>query len=425
MREMTLRWTTALAAGLTVLTLLTSCGGGSDRTKARLRLVNASSGYAQLELRVDDQLKQSPVRYGETADFVDVDPGKASSTLTSVGSPTALLSFTPSVSAKNYFTVLAYGSAGSLKQLLLDENSGEPANNNALLRVVNAAPDAGALDVYVTGSSDTLQAAVPVQANAAVDAIGGTLSIANGTWRLRVTAAGSKTDLRLDLPAVALANRQVATLVLTPGSGGVLIQALLLTQQGSVAALSATQARVRVATGLSNVNVQLAGTTLLSGLGTAAVTAYSVQPSGNTSLSVSVGGVGVAVPAMSLSAGADYTLLVHGAATAPLVQWIVDDNTLPSDRTQAKARLLNGVAGLSGALSMTIDSSPVAVGVAAGSASAYALEVPGTTARVVVAADGGVTVFSAIDQTFAAASNYTVFVLGDAAAPAGVLRKDR
>ena len=52
---MTPRWTALLACAAL---LLAGCGGGADRTKAQVRLVNASSGYPALDLVVADQLRQ-------------------------------------------------------------------------------------------------------------------------------------------------------------------------------------------------------------------------------------------------------------------------------------------------------------------------------------------------------------------------------
>ena len=45
-------------------------------------------------------------------------------------------------------------------------SAGAPASGRTLLRVVNAAADAGALDVYLTGSDEPLSSAVPVLAGA-------------------------------------------------------------------------------------------------------------------------------------------------------------------------------------------------------------------------------------------------------------------
>ena len=419
------RWTTTLALAAA---LLAACGGGADRTKAQVRLVNASSGYAGLDLRVDNELRQGGVGPGNSAAYVEADPGKAF-TLHSAGSSTSLLNFTPDVSARRHYTVLAYGALGALKQVVLDDNAGEPDNNRALLRVVNAAPDAGTLDVYLTGSDDTLAASVPQQAGAAVDAVGAWLTVNSGSYRLRVTAAGSKTDLRLDVPVLALASRQVATLVVSPTTGGVLVQGLLLSQQGAISALTPTQARVRVASGLSEAGIaslRVGGTAIFANVTAPAVTGYTLVPAGEQAVVVGVNGATLPSATRTLTVGADYTVLVYGSPASPAVAWVDDNNTLPSDRTRAKLRLVNGVVGLPGNLSMSADFAPVADNVAPGAASSYDLVDATTTGRLSVTAAGvALPLFGITEQTFAAASNYTVFLVGSPAAPVGIVRRDR
>ena len=97
-----------------------------DRTKARLRLVNATRDYASLDLRVDGSLRQSAVAYGGSAGYVEIEPDKASTTLTTSGSATSLLSFTPTVAKNQDYAVLAFGKAGALREVVLDENQAAP-----------------------------------------------------------------------------------------------------------------------------------------------------------------------------------------------------------------------------------------------------------------------------------------------------------
>ena len=419
-----------LAATLgAAVALLAACGGGTDRTKAQLRLVNASSGYAGLDFAVNGTVLQGNVAYGANPGFVEVDPGNAASTINSAGSGTALLSFTPTVNKNSYYTLLAYGGQGALSQLQLDENSGKPDSGKAYLRVVNAAPDAGNLDVYLTGSSDLLAASVPVLSGASLGAIGSWLPVNATSWRLRVTGGGSKTDLRLDLPTVTLGNQQIATLVLTPGSGGVLVNALLITQQSDVTRLDGNLVRVRVAAGLAAggaVSASLNGTSLISGVGSPAVGLYTLLPAGAQTVVVTANAAAVPSTPITLAAGGDYTLLVYGPLAAPKLSWITDDNRLPSDATQARIRLVNGLPTLATPLAMTVDFVPVADSVSQGGASGYAFVPPSTTSAISVTASGvSAPLFTAGSQTFVAGANYTVFVVGDDTVPTGILRKDR
>jgi len=425
---MTFRWITALAAA--ALLLLAACGGSddNDRTKAKLRLVNASSAYAEIDLFVEDTLRQGSVGYGNSASYVEVDPGEADSKITRSGSTTALLSFTPGVERNKHYTVLAYGAEGALRQMLVDDNVGEPDSGRALLRVVNAAPDAGKLDIYLTAANEPLSSAVPVQADAEYGVANGLLTVDSTSWRLRVTAAGSKTDLRLDLPALVLESKQVATLVLTPARGGVLMNTLLLTQQAGIARQDTALARVRVAAGVADsgaVSAAVGGRVLMASVGSPAVGLYALLPAGTQPVALAVNGTALAAPAVTLAAGADYSLLVRGTPEAPQSGWIEDDNHRAADSRQVRLRLVNGVADLEAPLSMTVDFVPVADGVTSGAASGYASLDATLTAQFSVTAAGLATpLFTAVDQPLVAGAVYTVFVVGAQSAAVGILRKD-
>lgn len=416
----------SLAVGLAVV--LAACGGGADRTKAQVRLVNATLDYASLEMRVDGSLRQGAA-YGASAAYVEVDPGKAETTITQPGSAAALLSFTPAVAERRHFTVLAFGRLGALRQLTLDDNLGAPAENRTLLRVINAAPDAGNLDVFVTGNDDPIAGAVPAQAGAAFGNLGEVRTLTSGTWRLRVTAANDPEDLRLDLRGLVLGSRQVLTLVITPGSGGVLVHSLLLAQQGGITAAGNTSARVRVVAGLAaggTVGARLGDVALLGSQVSPAVTAYRTVPAGNATLGLTVNGQPLAGSVFHLVAGSDYTLMVHGEPAAARSSWLLDDNRPALSAGQARLRLVNGVAGASGPLSMTLDFNPLADGLDAGAASAYRSNPAVVNGQIAVSAAGTPNpLFSAGEQIFAAGGVYSVMVVGSAHAPTGIVRRDR
>ena len=429
---MKIDWIRGLGLWALAASLLVGCGGGGkDRTKAQLRLVNASSGYAELDLLVDDSRRQAGVGYGAAAGYVEVAPDKARSAITRAGSGTPLLSLTPALAKNRSFTLLAYGREGALQSLLIDDNAAAPASGRSTLRVLNAAPDAGALDIYLTGTDEPLASAVPVQGNATAGVLGPALTLDATTWRLRITAAGNKADLRLDLPAVVLASQQVATLVLTPGRGGVLVNALLVVQQAAITRHDTPQARVRVAAGVADsaaVSASVGGTALTTSVGSPAVGLYTLLPAGTQPVVLAVNGTPLAAANVVLAAGGDYTLLVSGLPAAPAANWLEDDNRPSASTGSAKVRLVHGVAAPAATLSMTVDFVPVAEPVASGLASAYASITASTTARLAVTAAGlGLSnpLFIATEQRLDAGATYSVFVVGAANSPVGILRKDR
>lgn len=408
------------------VTLLVACGGGTNPTQADLRFVNATSGYPALDLLIDDDRRFSSVVFGQTAKYIGLDPDKTDSVVALPGSTTPLLSLTPALEKKKHYTLLAYGIEGAPSTVLLDENASED-DDKARLRIVNATPDAGSVDVYVTAPSDPLSTAVPLQSAAAVGAVGAFSTVSAKTWRIRVTGAGDKTDLRFDVSNVALAKKQVATLVITPSAGGVLVSALLLTQEGSIVALSGAQARVRVAAPNSGtVSASVGGVALMDGVAGPAVGDYRLVPSGTQPVTVSVDGTPLTLADVTLDPGTDQTLLVYRRASMPGVTWLPDDNRPPTSAGNAHLRLVQGLDGLSGALSMNASFLPVAGGVTLGTASPYGAVSAGTNVRITVTAAGTTApVVDLLDQTLLAGHVYSVFMIEGIPPDSGFLRRDR
>jgi Domain of unknown function (DUF4397) len=410
--------------------LLAACGGGGeDRSKAQLRLVNASATYAALDLVVDDARLQSSVAYGQSASYVEIDPEETATEITRPGSSTPLATANPAVSEGDRYTLVAFGGEGSLRTTLLDDNADAPDSGKVRVRVLNAAPDAGNVDVYLTTADAPLADAEALQAAAAVGTVTAYTTVDAATWRLRVTAAGDRDDLRLDLSGISLTSRDVVTLVITPGSGGVLVNALVVVQRGAIGIQAGASARVRAVAAVTDsgaVAATVGGVALMNGTGAPAVGRYLLVPAGAAVATANVNGNAVTVPAATLTAGADYTLLVWGPASGGAAAWLEDDNRPPTVSTRAKLRLVNGVAGLAATLALTLDFIPVADGVAGGSASPTTLVDTTADGTLTVTSPGlGAALWSDTEVVLAAGSVYTLFVVGPSGAPTGILRKDR
>lgn len=418
----------ALRPALAILLALAlgACGGGADRTKAHVRLVNASSGYSALALTIDGSTVASGVASGSSTDYADASRGTQDLSFSSPSSATVLATRSATLNKDAYYSVLAYGKAGALATQVLDDNQSAPANGNALVRVINTAADAGALDVYLTGASDALSASAPLQTGAAYGTLNNFVTINAGTWRLRVTAAGNAADLRLDVSGLVFGNKGVLTLVLTPGSGGLLVNALLMPQQDSVTPALNAQARVRVVAGVSSnalVSASVGGNSLMASAVAPAITDYTLVPAGTQTPVVTVNGSALSWPSVpTLVAGGDYTLLVFGAPGAASATVVADDNTVPSDITKAKLRLVNGVAG---SLTLKLGLVVKASAVAAGAGSSYASADATTTGSFQVSSADQLLNFSVSDQTLVAGGVYTLFMLGSNSAPVGQLSRDR
>ncbi|BAL93383.1 DUF4397 domain-containing protein [Rubrivivax gelatinosus] len=421
------RW---LSLALSSPVVLAGCGGGTDTTKAHVRFINASS-YDALTLEVDGDDLFKAIAYGAETKYKDVDPSDCDSTISRSSSATALIStFTPDLSDDKYYTLLAWGPVGKLGWQLIDENTSDPKDDKTKVRVFNGATDAGELDVYITAADDTLADSVAMQASAAVGTLNDFNTIDSGTWRVRVTAAGSKTDVRLDVSGVVFGGGTVYTLTLAAASSGVLVNGMLLREEKSVLTrVDVTDARVRIAGAAAanaTVSATVDGTELLSS-GSPVVSDYALVDVGTPTVTAAIGTTDVSstVPAQALSAGVDYTLVVYGSAAAPVAVWVVDDNTLSTSSSKAKIRLINAVSDLGSTLSLKLGSSQLVSGVAVGAASSYA-EVSATTSGTLTVTSPALSgsVLTLTDQIIEAGKVYTVLVGGASGAAAGDLVED-
>jgi hypothetical protein len=337
----------------------------------------------------------------------------------------------PTLAQGAHYAILAYDAGGSVHTAVIGEDAVTPARARWRCASFDAATDAGAIDVYVTdpavdittlsSPSVTFPSSTSLQTSTFI-------SVAPGTYRIRVTGGGNPNDLRLDVPSVTFTSQEVASLLLTPTTGGTLVNGAILAQQGDYTSARNQSARVRLAAAVASAATvsASAGTTVIgTGVLSPSVGAYVVVPA-NSALNVSVNGASVAAPAATLTAGSDSTLLVHGSAAAPTASLIADDNHLPASSSSLKLRLINGLTGAAPPLTLDAAFAVIASNVAPGAASSYAVVASSTALRVDVFSPSSlVPLFS--DSTLSVPGNavYTLFMLGDAATPVALLRKDR
>lgn len=413
---------------------LAGCGGG-DGGDASVRLINASSGYASLDLYTYQgsetaTVRQSGIATGTGGDFVSVPSGTTNTELRATSGGTPLLTQSRNFAKDTKYSVVAYGWQGALRSVPLAETVTAADSGKTKVGVLNTA-DAGSLDVYLTGSDDALDASTPTT----TAIIGGSQSsyaaLTSGTYRLRVTGTGNTKDLRLDVPAITLASTDVVTLVLSSGSGGILVNASQVVQGGKVTAFNNSLARVRVVSALTGTgdknSVSVNGTALVVNAPSPAISAYTLVNSGSAAITGTVTGT------QTLAAGSDTTLMVLGTAAAPQLFAIADDNRLPTSTTGVKLRLINAMNPTAmGAypLTMTVDYSPLASNVAPGASSGFQA-LPATTTSIleVTSALQAATMYSPTgalsNLTLTAQGVYTVFMFGDATTWSGSLRKER
>ncbi len=428
-----MRWWTGLAAMAIGVAALSGCGnsGGSNSGNARLRLLNASVGYSSLDLQVNSVVQNSAVAYGSVGNYASVSTDAITTSVAIAGTTASLSTASRTLSDGVSYTQVAYGFPGALKTALIQENVTAPASTQTSLTVLNLAPDAGNLDIYLSGATDPIGSAALVASNVSAGSGTSYNTVGAGTYRLRVTGTGDSADLRLDMQGVTLTGGQVQTLILTgtPGTqGGVLVNAIGMVQQGSVTPYANTLARARVVAGVSgnaNVSVTIGSTVFPALVSPNPYSVYTVLGAGSLPVTVLVNGVAVPVANQTLDSGGDYTVLVWGSAANAQVRFISDDNRLPTNTANAKIRLVNAMSGAAVApLTLVSDvAGTLASSVDVGSASSFVsnLTASSSVRLQVISPLQVLPLVDAQNQNIIAKSVYTMYVFGDPTAAPSTL----
>ena len=428
---------------LMLLTLLQGCfggGGSAVSTTNTVRLVNGTIN--NLDMATGGSILASNVPYGGASGNATITSGTYTIEVQNAGTglPTAQTNLT--FTALVPYTLLAYttGPYNSSGQGIphiapFIDTEPAPAPGVGEIRVADLAPDAGNLDVYI--STDNTPAALTNTAAPFASNISGTTGYfqmpQNIYYHIWVTGAGAPSDLRLDYPKVYIGSQQSLTLALTGTTGGVLVDGLVIPQQGiPYAPQKNPNARIRIAasTSLTTATATVAATTtttavtanLLGGVSpfTNALGTYILVPAGSTAFALNSGAISCSP--ITTTHGEDLTLLVTAAATPCTT--LVDDNTRPNSG-YAKIRLVNGVNG-SNYLSLNFNTVQIAANVALGSASIPTLnngiEMSGSNFSLDVT--NLPTTYSKTGVTLQSQGVYSLFMLGTSTAPIGILNPD-
>jgi hypothetical protein len=403
---------------------------------AGIRLLNMSNTYDSLDMYTgtqgssNDSVLFGAVARGTATSYASLKADTYTLKLRKTGASGNLLTADATLVETKRVTYVAYGSTGGLRIFSVDEQVEAPSSSFSKVQVLNGTT-ADALDVYLTGTDDALVDVSPAISGTAAGSSSGFSTLRSGSYRLRITSGGSKTDVRLDVPTVVIPSTGVLSLVLTENMGGVLVSAVLLPQQGTPILYDNTLVRIRGAAGLTSgslLTMSVDGVEIATRRSARNYIgdAYTTHASGAMPVVVYVDGVAVGSGIVTLQPGRDYTLLAWDAGTTIQISVIADDNRA-SVTHKAKLRLLNAMSGTVVPLSLSVNFSPVAEYYEAGTASSAAELAPGTAYQLdVTNAQTLATLLTRESVTLLADGVYTFFVAGGGgSALTATLRKDR
>lgn len=408
-----------------------------NQESAAVRVLNVSRGYGALDLYTnnsDDTGTDTPrlagITRGSATSYEAFKAGTYTFKFRRSGASGNLSSTSVSVNESAHLTYVAWGATNQFALVRINDDIEQPDAGYTKVQVLNTTP-AQNLDAYLTAPGDSLNDVTATIAAAVPGTMTTLRTLTAGNYRLRVTAPGSKTDVRLDVPLVTLSSQGVVTIVLTDTVGGIPVGAVVMPQQAAPEVFDNASARIRGAVGLSTgaaVTVSVGATNILARRPARSFIAdsYTTLAAGSVPVIVYVDDLPISTTTQLLQAGRDYTLLVTDNAGTPRITLVEDDNHAPP-AGYAKLRLLNGMSGLAAPLTLSVDYGPIAEYIDVGTASEF----------VDIAQDGDAQLDLSNAQTLAPLLTresitlkdggvYTFFAAGGGASVVvGTLRKDR
>ncbi|MGA9039525.1 MAG: DUF4397 domain-containing protein [Terriglobales bacterium] len=213
-------------SALALIFLMLGCGGGSGTT-TQLRVLAASPDETtNVQALVDGAALGSSLAYEANTGYQSVTSGSRQFAVEAVGTTTNLLpnDATLTLGSNTETTVIMAGFSSSLQGLVLTDDNTEPATNTANLRVVNAAPSLGAVDVYVVPQGTSLSSVAPTFGNLgfAQASLYTNVNIASSAnYEIYFTQVGVPTFVYLDSGPITFGSGQNRTIVgLNNTSGG-------------------------------------------------------------------------------------------------------------------------------------------------------------------------------------------------------------
>lgn len=321
--------------------MLSACPFDDDDdspASAQLRVLHGSIDAPNVDVIVDGSTVLTNVPYEAASAYLDVSTNGINVNVNATGTDTtALMLENVDLTPDTPYTVIAANSLASIEAILLDDAATAPASGNLLVRVVHATATAPAVDVYVTAQGADLTDLMPAVSGASYKDASGFLEIPEGTYQIRVTAAGSKDPL-FDSGSVALASGAQLTIVALPSNNVISpINLIALTgdAEAPTLAIRDSRAQLRVAhlsPDAPNVDVYVDGAEVLTDVPFKAVSDYLLVSGGSHQIQINPTGTMTSVIDIEL----DFTARTSSTAAAvnfvasiePLA--IADDLTAPA-----------------------------------------------------------------------------------------------
>ncbi len=200
------------------------CGGSSTASGTNgtnppeIRFVQASPSEGNSNVLVDS-VTATTVNYGAATGYLTETTGSHHIQLEPNGSSSAYVDQTLSLSTGGLQTMVVTGLSPSITATVFNDSNTVVTTGDAAIRIINAAPAMGPVDVYIVASGTNIANVSPTVANLAFQSGTDYQDVVPGTYEIFLTAPGSKSSFTSTGTVTFIAS-QVRTFVALDALGG-------------------------------------------------------------------------------------------------------------------------------------------------------------------------------------------------------------
>lgn len=411
---------------LLALLSLAGCGGsGRPQNSVDVRLLNAVAGSEPLDMLINDGVTSTGTAFGTAGAYANMAFGSRVVKVRSATTSEVLSQVETSFGPNGIYTMVALGTRAAMTVLPMNEESTVPTGR-IRLRLLAAAPESGALDLYLTPSVD-ISGSTPQVAGVPYSAVGTYVTLDPGSYAVTLTTNGTKDVVFQSAPQEFPAGTR-ATIAALASAGASLVSAVLLPTSSDPRPLANTFSRVKAVNGIAGSsphNFRADSTLLFAAVPYQGSSDYVITASGARTLRLepaNVPGTTAASLAATVLSARDHTLVAAGTVASPRLLLFTDDNTAPGT-TAARVRFAN------------VRSDGVAVEVRRNGAAAISalapdtvsshVSVTATEAQTIDFVAAGAVATTTGSVTLAANGVYTIYLFGTASALSTRVVRDR
>lgn len=419
-------------------------GVGAMPINTQVRVVNLIPNAPAITVVMDSTTTLvSGLGFEQQTLYLDVTSGTHDFVVTGGSSTSTLVNVMEDLANGQPYTLVVYGPMEAASSQFLTDGPISfvedglgvtiPNAGTFAIRLANVASGVGALDLYLTTPGADLSLTAPTIVNTSLGVTTVFTPVNTGTYELRITTTGTKNVVYDTQPFTFTDQSIVQFVAYGKGSSKLVgVDLLNLDTQGSGQFLPSLLAQFKLVNASSvgtPLNVLVNGALTLTNIPFAGVSNYTETLAGSQTLSVE----SAATPGASLltftpnfAPATDSSIVVTGSAGA-LQVLVLTDNNMPSPVGRARVRFVNASPGLA-ALDVYVNFALTFSGVASDSASPYTelvANITGTPFTFGFNFAGTTTPALTLPNiTLIAGTTYTIYVVGQASSPQGVVVSD-